>query len=97
MDPKRTVVKGDWRVTVQYRESRDGFSIVVKEEKLKPSRATVYVYHLFVDRSLTVTHAHYKYLQGEPPKRWWLKLREGSKLSLEELLALLEAREPSMP
>ena len=91
-DPKRVVYSGGWRITAHYRETRDGYSIVVKEERLHPARVTVYVYHLFVDRRLVVTHAHYKYLAGEPPRRWWLQLQEGTKISLEKLLDLLEAR-----
>lgn len=89
MDPKRVIYSDNWRLTIHYREAPDGYSIVIKEERLFPRRRTVYVYHIFINRQLVVKHAHYKYISDEPPATRWLELEEGTEISPEQLASLL--------
>ena len=86
--PLKVIYKDDVRVLIHYRRAVDGYSIVIKEERVAPRRYTMYVYHMFITFDFVLVHAHFKY-KVETPIRWWLNLKVGERLSLEKLFKLL--------
>ena len=84
----RVIYKDDVRVLIHYRRAVDGYSVVIKEERVAPRRYTMYVYHMFITFDFVLFYAHFKY-KVENTYKVELNLKVGERLSLEKLFKLL--------